>query len=434
MTHHSPPDHPRSLLRSPRRAVAAGCAVWCALLAGCRGLDATAWKEPPLDERLAHLHPTPYEDRGPVGRMIDRIAGKEPPPVHDPLRDAAGQRELEQARKLYDDGRYAEAEKEFKRIAKRYKHSPAREDALFLIAESRFAQKRYSWAQDSYDELLNEFPSTRHMDAATRRLYEIARTWLGFPEMVAAGDIQPVNFENPRLTPPPAASGEASSLDPTRAVPILPNFHDRRRPIFDTNGRALEALKSIWLKDPTGPLADDALMLAASHYLRQKDYTEADHHYTMLREQFPKSPHLETAFLIGGHVKLVKYQGASYDGQSLAESESLKRGLLRNFPDVAERERVEAELVKIEGAKAEREWEMVRYYQRKNYPKAVAIHCHEILDKYPQTEYAQRAREALRTIDRSDNALLGLPLRYTEPPELLPVPRPEAGDDGGHPS
>src|SRR5690606_10634147 len=135
----------------------------------------------------------------------------------------------------------------------------------------------------------------------------------------------------PQSTPGPPPSGEQSN-DPTRKVPILPNFHDRKRPVFDTNGRALQALKSVWLKDPTGPLADDALMLAASHYVRKGDYIEADHHYTLLREQFPKSPHLQTAFVVGSHVKLMSYQGAPYDGKNLDDAESLKESTLRLFP------------------------------------------------------------------------------------------------------
>lgn len=433
MTHPSP--HHRRAGRSSLSTFVVGCAAWCALSAGCRGLDATAWKRQPADEGLAHWE---VEEKNRLAQVWDKVMGRESAPPHDPLRDAAGRQELEQAQALYDAGEFRDAEKQFKSIAKRYKHSPVREEAMFLKAEAQFAQEKYSWAQDSYDDLMNEYPSTRHMDAATHKMYTIARTWLGFPEPVATSDIQLVNAETPRLTPPPAPSGNASRFDPTRKVPILPNFHDRRRPIFDTNGRALEALKSVWLKDPTGPLADDALMLAASHHLRNKDYIEADHHYTMLREQYPKSPHLETAFVLNGFVKHVSYQGAAYDGKNLEESEAIKRATLNLFPDNEARERIEGELAQIEEAKADREWEMVRYYQRRRLPKAVAMHCHVILDKYPRTERARGARELLRSLDPSGEELLGLPLRYTETPDLLPVPRPgewpRGSDDGVSPA
>src|SRR5690606_41681136 len=56
---------------------------------------------------------------------------------------------------------------------------------------------------------------------------------------------------------------------------------------------AIQSLKTIWMNDPTGPLADDALMLTATYYLRKGDFLEADHFFTILREEFPKSPHLQ---------------------------------------------------------------------------------------------------------------------------------------------
>src|SRR5690606_36655428 len=117
-----------------------------------------------------------------------------------------------------------------------------------------------------YDRLMKEYPSTRYLDRSTRRLFTIARTWLHFPEPVRASDVQQVDFENPQASPPPPPT---STADLPHSVPIVPNLWDRTRPVFDTQGRAIQALKSIWLNDPTGPLAADALMLAASHYLRK---------------------------------------------------------------------------------------------------------------------------------------------------------------------
>ena len=90
-----------------------------------------------------------------------------------------------------------------KKVAKKYKESPVAEEALFLVAEARFARQRYAWAQDGYDELIKQFPSTRYLDQATRRLFTIAQIWLQSPTAVTVDDIQQVNFEDPSSTPPP---------------------------------------------------------------------------------------------------------------------------------------------------------------------------------------------------------------------------------------
>src|SRR5262249_38308122 len=161
-------------------------------------------------------------------------------------------------------------------------------------------------------------------------------------------------------------------------------------------GNALSALRSIWTNDPTGPLADDALMLAASYHARAGDFIEADRHYTMLREQFPNSPHVQKAFELGSHVQLMSYQGAPYDGKTLSDAEQLKLATLRLYPEMEGKPRMEAELARIEQAKGDRYWAMIVFYERKGRKKAAATYCHLLLSEHPKSRYADAVREKLK--------------------------------------
>ncbi|MEC9010519.1 MAG: hypothetical protein VX877_14740, partial [Planctomycetota bacterium] len=131
-----------------------------------------------------------------------------------------------------------------------------REDTLFLLAESQFHLKKFSNADDSYTELLTDFPSTRHIDRASQRLFEIGRYWLDSQNFKAASEIRPANAIVPAGRSEPGMTGYWFTR-----LPLIPNMTDGTRPLFDTGGRALRTLKTIWLNDPTGHLADDALML-----------------------------------------------------------------------------------------------------------------------------------------------------------------------------
>ena len=337
-----------------------------------------------------------------MGNSISKIAPvsfmKKSDSSAAPLPTEEGYQELQQAKALAQSGEYKKAEKEFKRIAKRYPDSSIAEEAMFYRSESFYARKRYSYAQDSYTELMKNYPSTRHMRTATRRLFEISQTWLGFKEVATSSDIQPVNFEDISSTKPITYT-EPSPKGITRTIPIFPNLTDRSRPIFDTEGRALEALKSIWMNDPTGPLADDALMLSATYYLRKKDYFNADHFLTILREEYPKSPHLENAFLLGSHVKLMAYQGPEYESKSLEDSKMLSESTLRIFPNTEIKERKLDEIRKIEHAHAEQQWQWVKYYQKKKRPESVAVYCNLILEEYPHSEFATQAQQILNTLE-----------------------------------
>jgi outer membrane protein assembly factor BamD (BamD/ComL family) len=380
--------------------------ILSAALVGCKsGIDASAL----TDKENAQINQMASTDdvQGPMERFMKSLDWHESDEqkkkkklhfVNPPEAMAAYHRGEE----LMKEKKYKAAQKVFwNEVAEKYKDYPIREDATFLAGECFYFQELYADAEDRYSLVIKEYQSTRHLDDISKRKFEIAQVWLGFPKIVTASDVRPVNFDEPSSTPPPAASyKEPSGI--TYTVPILPNFTDRRRPWFDTQGRALDTLKSIWLNDPTGPLADDALMLSASYYLRKGDYVEADHLYDLLRKEFPKSRHLENAFVLGAHCKLMTYQGPEYGGTELDEAKKLKEATLRLYPNRPDRKRIEEDLQKIESAKAARLWADVKFWQSKGKPKAIAISCKEVIQKFPNSDYARKAREELAKIKPED--------------------------------
>src|SRR4051794_20930433 len=149
-------------------------AIACLSATGCQtpGLFSRDVSDDETTRRMASIEGT----RGPLERLLHRKKSEEAKDDHS-VASAEGQAELDRAKKLSDAGEYKKAEKAYKSIAKHYKDSPVAEDALFFRAESLYKRKSYSWAQDGYDELLKEFPSTRHLDQVTRRMFTIAQVW-----------------------------------------------------------------------------------------------------------------------------------------------------------------------------------------------------------------------------------------------------------------
>ncbi len=376
-------------------------AIFCALPLGCQapGMNESEssgislsrlkfWDRTQSDSELASTDGI----RGPLERILGDKARRRA--MQESLAPLEGTPEFDEGKAWFDQGDYSSAEKRFKQLTKAYKDTPIEEDSLFMIGECQFATGRYAKAQDSYGRLLKKYPHPRDLDTTSKRLFAIAKHWLEFPDVVNSSEVQTVSWDDPKSTPPPATP-HPSSNDPSRLIPIFPNLWDRSRPVFDTDGRALEALRAIWMNDPTGPLADDAVMLTASYYLRKGDFIEADRNYAILREHYPKSPHLENAFVLGSHVKLMSYQGPHYEGDSLEAAHKLKESTLRLYPKHPQRERLLDEVRQIEEAKAEREWENVVFWQKKNKPLSVASSCREVIRLYPNSSYAARAREVL---------------------------------------
>jgi len=360
-------------------------------------------------------------------------------------REAADRELLQNAQTRYENGDYAGASELFAVVAKernpkrfrlfsssrrqrRPVYDPVREEAVFFMAESQFMQDRLVSAQEYYQLLVKEFPQSRYLDESTRRLFDIAQRWLGVEEFATPGEIQQVSFDGTR-------DKSLSTVDSNRKrFGWLPNLTDPSRPVVDTSGRAVAALKTIWLNDPTGPLADDALMLAATHHLRAGKYRESARLLKILREEFPKSPHLQTAFVIGSKVELMSYQGSSYDDRKLLEAKALSESSLRLFPGLDDGDRLRRELKRIDEEQARREWDRVILWEKKNKPKAVAVYCRELIRNYPRSSYAPKAQQKLAALGiSSDQPAVAGRVQLSSPDDSLQpfVSQPATTDDEG---
>jgi outer membrane protein assembly factor BamD (BamD/ComL family) len=355
---------------------------------------------------------------GPLQRMMMSRRGRDP---NAPLigNDKADQEQLTAAQRSYDAKDYEVASKSLTGIVKRRNprkfklfqssqskrttYDPIREEAAFYLAESEYQQQNYAAAQKHYTMLIKDYPSTRYMDESTGRLFKIAKQWLPVDEFASTSEIQQAAFDDRRETPLSSIKAEKKRFS------WLPNLTDNTRPTIDTTGHALAALKTIWLNDPSGPLADDALMLTATFHIRSENYREADRMLTILREEFPKSTHLQTAFVLGSHVKLMSYQGAKYEERQLEDARQLKESTLRLFNGLPESDRIRGELKKIHNARAQRDWELALFWEKKNKPLSVAVYCREVIRNFPETQYATLARKKLGELNLVEAPDVNLP-------------------------
>ncbi len=373
---------------APRLVICVGFSVILVVCSGCRSL------RPSDGEGLFSAKDmlSTKQIRGPLERAF---YNEEDALTRGEKFSAEAMQTVELARKQFEDRQYDQALKNYKSIAKKYPESSIGEEAWFRIGEIHFAMKQYPKAQDAYDKLFADYPSTKYVSDASQRLFEIAKIWLEVSDPVAKSVIKTVSGE--KTVEEPAAPAVSSA--PSARYGLLPNFFDDRRPVFDTRGRARNALKSIWLNDPTGPLADDALMLTASYYLKKGNFIEADRYFEILRDEYPDSPHLEEAFVLGSHVKQMSYQGPYYDGTSLVSAENLKERALMLFPSSEDRPKMREELKRIYLMKAQRQWSQVELWKQKDNPRAVAIASMQLINQYPDTRYADMARAEIKRID-----------------------------------
>lgn len=309
---------------------------------------------------------------------IGLIPGLDPRVQYDKVKNAVGLGPDEQiARAKYAEGqqlflekKYAAAAKSYEAAVQRGPHSLFEQDAMFMLAESYFFADRYIKARDAYDALVKEHPNTRYLDTVINREWEIARYWERY-----------------------------EGYDPDWA--LTPNAYDKTRPWFDTIGHAIKTYDNIRLNDPTGPRADDAIMATANIYFQRARFDDADYHYTLLRQEYPRSELQFEAHLLGLQAKLRKYQGADYDGSPLEEAKTLVKQLRMQFAgrlSNEEKERLGTVEAQLNLEIASRDYRMAEVYDGTKHFGAARHYYTQVMDKYPSTDLADRARDRVSQI------------------------------------
>jgi outer membrane protein assembly factor BamD (BamD/ComL family) len=252
------------------------------------------------------------------------------------------------------------------------------EDALHLAGECYFFSDDYPRAMKSYQKLMIKYQHSKYMDNAVRRLFAIARYW-----------------EN----------------DDRKGVATI-NLYEKSRPTFDTFGNAKKAYETIFINDPNGPISDDAMMALATAYLLKgryqgdDNYNHAAYYYKQLRENYPLSKHITRVHELELEARTNAYMGAEHSSTTLDEAEKLADTTLKQFSaelDDGEKEDILEIKEGVIKRQAEREWTLGQFYDKKQYYGSAKLYYEKLLDKYPQTEYAEKARIRLEQIkDKPD--------------------------------
>jgi outer membrane protein assembly factor BamD (BamD/ComL family) len=282
----------------------------------------------------------------------------------DPKADA----ELEAAKKLFEQGKLAESEKEFTRIAKDRKGTPWGETAQYYLAESQYQRGKYVDAHDNFEKLYATYPATDYRDKLVSREYAIAQLW--------------------GLQEDPKAPKD-------KLLPWYRRF-DGGLPIIDVSGYALKALEHVRHNDPTGDLADDAAIQIAEYYIRHQDYETAAMYYDQFIVEYAKSPYLQKVQHAAIDARIKGYLGPEYDSSGLEKARGLVKKTLETFPEQqASYEGLYHTLDVINNAEAEKAFLTASYYKRVNKVASAEFYFGKIPQRWPGSPWAVKAKVEL---------------------------------------
>jgi TolA-binding protein len=309
-------------------------------------------------------------------------------PVTKPPKDPKAEAEFQAALRLFQQGKLAEAEKEFARIAKNRKGSTYGETGQYYLAETQFQMKKYVSAHDSFEKLHADYPATDFLDKLVSREYEIAHRWL---------------------------KQNDSKLPPDQVIPWYGRFTGTL-PLIDTAGYAVKALEHVRHNNPTGELADDAAMEIADFYLKHRDYESASIYYEQFLSDHPKSPLLQQVLHSAIEARMKAYLGPEYDGSTLEKARELVKRNMQSFPEQqASFEKLYHTLDLVNDAEAEKTFKDGMYYKRAGKVASAEFYLGKIPQRWPNSPWAVKAKTELAKLAK-------LPRKPSKPSKIIIPP------------
>lgn len=326
------------------------------------------WSRVPIIDLFAK----PKAPPPPVDSVIIRPDGV----VQDkqPEKDSAKET-LAGAHELFRQKQYSKAESVFRRIADNTKNPVAIcEEARFYQAECLRLDGYLPRAADTYNDLLNKFPHTAYREQATQRMFDIANYWL---------DDTRTEMEETR-----------EKREGKRWF-VMPRFisFEKKKPLLDREGRAIEKLEQVRYHDINGPLADKALFMAGSVKFFNEDYREADFLFSQIHEKHPNSPLAPKAVELAIVSKHLSTGGSDYDGRKVAEARKLVQSAMDNYPELASQKQdfLLRQIVNITFQQAEKDYKIAEFYKRTGHPGSAYFYFEIVRRRYPNTKFAELA-------------------------------------------
>jgi outer membrane protein assembly factor BamD (BamD/ComL family) len=316
-------------------------------------------------------------------------------PVVKPARDPVADAEYQAVEKLFQQGRFAEAEKGFAKIAKSRKGSPWGENSQFYLAESQFQQKKYVNAHDSFELLHKDYPANAYMEELVSREYAIAQIWL-------------------------------AQCDPTTPKEKLLPWYNRftgTLPVIDTAGSGIKALEHVRMNKSDDPLAERASYEMGNYYMKHHDYESASVYYEEFIHDYTKSPLLEEVQHLAIDARMRAYEGPDYDASGLEKARDLVRRTGDAFPErQANFEGLYHTLDLINDAQAEKTFKQAEYYKRVHKVASAEYYFGKIPRRWPNSVWAEKAKGELAQLAK-------LPRTPSKPTRII-IP-PGASDPFG---
>ena len=153
------------------------------------------------------------------------------------------------------------------------------------------------------------------------------------------------------------------------------------------------------------PLAEPAQMGKADYYFSRGEFELAEDEYATFAREYPNSRQHPRALLRSSQAALASFPGIKFDDAGLVEAEERFRQFRRAYPAAAEQQGVPVILDQIAATRADKTYDIARFYEKTGQPQAARFYYRAIVRDWPLTPAAAQAKGRLAALGESVTSL-----------------------------
>jgi outer membrane assembly lipoprotein YfiO len=264
------------------------------------------------------------------------------------------------AKSFYDDKKYEEAKREFRKLLKAYPKSAEAAESQYYLGLAEDEQGKLYEAFQAYQMVIDKYPFSERIGEIIEREYKIAEKFMAGEKRKALGLTLPV--ENPAIE------------------------------IF---GKVVE--NSTY--GPLAPRAQYKLGLVLKGLLR---YYEAEEEFNKVVSRYPDSEWSAAAKFQIASCRASLSKGSAYDQGAAGEAKEKFEAFVKEHPDAVLSLDAEKNISQIREKEAEANYDIARFYEKQLAFDSAKIYYNDIVNNYAESPWASQAASRLQTMERKN--------------------------------
>ncbi len=268
------------------------------------------------------------------------------------------QEQFDLAKSFYDIKKYEEAKREFKKLLKHYPKSFEAAESQYYLGLIEDAQGNLYEAYQAYQKVIDKYPFSERIPQIIEREYKIGEAFMSGQKRKAMG--VPLPVENPSIE------------------------------IFN---KVIEnSTYGLW-----AAAAQYKLGLVLKGLLR---YYEAEEAFNKVVSNYPDSEWTAAAKFQIASCRAAVSRGPDYDQGSAKEAKEKFEAFVKEHPDAVLSSEAEKNIEQLKEKEAASNYNIARFYEKQKAFEAAKIYYNDVINNYPNSQWAVRALERLQIMEK----------------------------------